>query len=336
MFIKKPSKDHKSFRLLERVSGRTITIAHPELEAINHELKNGLAMHRAYGLVQALRDRLETERAPKPSWLPENMELVDRYWKEVASHRNQRRPEEARRRLEWAVRNLGSTPLITSSTNTLRQALAHLEPKQRSRCIDVLNALFAHFRLDKHLIRPKVDYVAPTYLTLEEVGACAAGLSSHAALCVWAALATGCRYGELFALTRHSLVGEGHVNVTGQRDEHWKPGPTKNGKTGKVYIVRELRPQLRAWLDVPEEVKIKMRAAQAPAEGFGAIALRAIGRHEPFKNLRHSYAKIMLERGATLTDLMFWMRDRAATVEQYYANWELTTAGMQSDLRRFG
>lgn len=343
MHVKKPYGRHRSFRIL---SGKPqTTLKHEELDAINGEFLAGrLTLERAHEQVKLLVKRL-TPKKPV-SWLPENGRLAQAYWEaRIKPKRSNVAPWEAKRRIFWAVSQVGATPLLSSTEEDLYKAMSHLKPAAKKRCAAVLNALLRWKGLEKFIQVERVVRPEPRYLTLEEIESFSLPKLPWD-LCARAAFGTGARYGELFAMNEMSLREEGsHILILHQMKKDGGLHEIKNRKTGTSLIIKELREAVRAWCAVPVEVKQQMRSRGLPGDEFRLAAFKTLKRHLTFHNLRHSYARCMLTRNeglwedrdaATLEDLRKWMRDRMSTIEHYYTSWVVTSSQMRSDLRRFG
>jgi len=121
------------------------------------------------------------------------------------------------------------------------------------------------------------------YLTVDEVGAIAAQASESVRACVWIALLTGCRRGEILALRAEDIQGDTLLV---------RAGNTKTLRTRTVPIIAALRP----WLAyVPVQLN-----AEGLKSGFRR-AREAAGRPDVhFHDLRHSCATILLSLGTPL------------------------------------
>ena len=344
MYIKPPAGRHKRFRIL--LPGKPITtLKHEELDAINSEYLAGrISFERALTQTKALADLLK----PKTpiSWLPENEALAEAYWKaKIRPKRRNRAPEEAKRRIFWGVRQLGATAIVSSSEDRLYEALSHLEPGIKKRAASVINAIMKWKGLNKYIHTEEVPKREFGYLTYDELMSFSLPRKEWQ-LCVLAAFATGCRYGELFALTPFSLREEdSHAYVSGQRKESWNLTPTKNSKVGTTVVIAKLRWAVREWVELPDEVRQKMRRAGYPRKQLKLAASKALKKDLNFHNLRHSYARCMLTRNeekwdhlhyATLSDLRDYMRDDQDTIDRHYRSWVISDAQMKANRKRFG
>lgn len=322
-YVKKPDRSHAGFRLLER--GKTLHI--PELATINQDLREGRLTHNeARRLVDKLAASLR--KPPVQFFHHENLAVLEDYWRREGSIRPRRAPKAAYDRLRWAVAQLGKASLVASPRNELMAALDHLNVNRRRAAASALNTLLRFKGLNKIILAPPRERIEPQYLTLTEFTQLLPRLINPAhRLATQAAFATGCRYAELFAL---SPLRNGHVYVAGQRYKDWREGPTKNGKAGFTYVLPEFRDAVARWLALDVEVKKEMRRKAAPTRAWS----RASGLN--FHNLRHSYVRVMTERGASLDELAKWLRDSRATVEVYYRGWIQSDQEMQLSVSRYG
>lgn len=347
MYVKKPRGAHRTFKIIDSSSRPFRTVQNSELDAINTEFRAGrLSYEKAHQAAEELADRLTPARID--SWLPENEALADAYWRaRIRPKRSNVAPEAAKHRIFWAVRQLGATSILKASVDALYDALSHLSPTQKKRCAFTLNAMMRWKGMDKVLYTERVPESAPEYLTYDEITSISLPRKEWN-LCMLTAFATGCRYGELFTIGPLSFREDGtHVLINGQIKKDLKFHATKNQKSGEVYIIPELREAVHEWAQVPQDVKMQMRAKGQPGKQFKLLCAKVAKKDMTFHNLRHSYARFMSTQnegkwlspdreGATLEDLRVSLRDSMATVERYYKNWQLSSSMMRSNRRRFG
>jgi integrase len=121
------------------------------------------------------------------------------------------------------------------------------------------------------------------HLSVEQVNALADHASPAVRAAIWIALLTGCRRGEILAITKAD-IGPDSITI--------RAGNTKTLRTRTVPIIPALRPWLSA-LPLPltfEGLKSGFRRAREAAEMP----------HVHFHDLRHSCATILLASGADL------------------------------------
>lgn len=338
MIIKNPKGKHTSFRVMRRKGNGYETVHHPDIDIINTELKAGrLSAERARLALEEVRIRLEKAEVKPVSWLTENMAIAQDFYEQEIVPKGNRRPEAARDRIFWAVKQLGATKLLASTKAELVKALEHLDINSRRRALSVVNSLLKFKAVPVRCPLPKREKQEIDYLTLEELAAVLEVLKyPEWKLLAKAAFGTGARYGELFATELRDLRNKGtHVWIGWQRLQDWTKVPTKNDKEGATWVVEECRTALVDWIKVDVEVKREMRRKELPGEYFADACEKAIGRRLTFHNLRHSYAHHMLHMGAGLPKLKNWMRDRMSTIEDYYLSWVQTDSELENDVRMF-
>lgn len=368
MYAKKPGGKHKAFRIVSAKPYKTLT-DNEELNAINTEYLEGrLTFERAHLQVMALAKKLRPIVKKPISWLPENLALADAFWKaKIKPKRSNVAPKEAERRVKTAVKRLGAVSILTASEDDLYEAINNCtalkdyvdkdrtglkvsKSSDRKKCASVINSIMRWKGMNKFIQTDRVTRTEPEYLTLPElrkVIMASPDLKPEWRLCILAAFATGCRYGELFALTELSLQNKGtHVFIGGQIKRNGLWSEVKNRKVGTAYVVSELRDDLEKWVKLPKEVKLEIRRKELPGRFFKDATWKVVTKDLTFHNLRHSYARYMLTRNegkapetikaATLTKLRQWMRDQLSTIEKYYTPWVTTSDEMESEVQLYG
>lgn len=337
MYIKNPHGRHKSFRLFEKKQ----TVKNEVLDSINKRYVAGaMPFETARAAVEALRKEL-SPKVKSISWLPDNQSILEEYWEKSSggkARKHDRSKSTARQRLQWGVKHLGQTS-IRSDRDKLQAAFAHLSNNQKIRAYGVVNEICRYLRIPVPLKAPKKQKLQIDYLTIEELEQVLRLVENPAyKLFFQVAFGTGARTGEIYSFTHAALRQKGtHIFINEQKDKSWNPFTVKNEIEGSAYIVSSFRLAVKQWLMVPIEVRKQMRASSRKVyDVFKEATAEALKRDLTIHNLRHSYAKYMLEQGATLIQLRGWMRDRLSTIENYYLKWEQSSSEMEISVRLFG
>lgn len=284
-------------------------------------------------IVQAMRREAGVAK-PRPVFSQENIDLVLKYWADVKEHRPLQDPDSMKRDFLRAARACGIVPIASASKEQLQKAVnvACMEPtkpkptmnaaKQR-RVVLHLNAVLTWLGRGFKLDRAKKPKPNIKYLTLEEL----ADVSKHlkndlARTLMWTLFGTGCRFGEVFAISDETFHRERRiVHVTGQRWDDWSLHDTKNRTNPEAPIVPEAFEWVEKWMAIPEETKRSMRAWKARDHLTAACRKAFPGRpekHIHWHQLRHSYAKHLLRRGFHIEDVAAAIGDYVHTAQEYY------------------
>jgi integrase len=338
MVIKRPSGRHRTFRLLEpRGDGKYFTTRPPELEGVNAAYLSGrLTEEQAHN---RLKELIGAWSRPRHSTISKTRSeaFIEDFWMRSPkgaskARKNPRSQTVARCGYLEVAKLLPRVDLQTATVKEVQEALANLPREKQRKVITRINTLWAWAgRPTQQKVplprKPKREVQA---LPLRDLKDFIKTLPSPLGLYAIAAFGTGARPGEVFAMTKDDLRHGGtHIWIDKTWDQTYQAVDTKNGKTGAAFVIKECREALVGWLEVPVEVKKRWWRKSAHAQPF----IQATG-HDPYI-LRHSYARHMLSKGASLTDLRMWMRSDMKTIEDYYLKWVQTSAEMDANLKRF-
>lgn len=141
------------------------------------------------------------------------------------------------------------------------------------------------------------------YLTVEQVAHIARHASQQVQAAIWIALLTGCRRGEVLAITK-SDIGPETITI--------RAGNTKTLRTRTVPIV----PALRPWL---EHVPLALNF-EGLKSGFRRAREAAEMAHVHFHDLRHSCATILLSLNVPLDVVRDILGHRTIKTTERYAH----------------
>lgn len=349
-YIRYPSETRKKFTVVHRTGRGTgkqkaVTLRLPEIVSANHLYKTGkITREQAYDslchLVEKLRSKVKvTPRGRKKQVIvfhPQNKKLLDQYFAKVYGARELAHPENAYSRLKRAVRALGNVPLSTASDVEIFAAIKKFDetPKGRKRLMSSLCQILKFIGRTDVLV-PRIKKVRPKIkrLTLEEFSAVAETIKddSFRKLC-WTFFSTGCRPGELMALTPDSLnKAERSIFVADQVDmETGQEGqPTKTGEQRHVGIIPEGYDIVIEWLKVSGVERERLRKSRLSQE-FRKHVVKLFPEKENivFYDLRHSYATALLDRGASIELVAQSLGNSISVCQEHYVGYTLTNAGV--------
>ena len=348
IYIKPPAKDRKGFAVVARwnrgqENQKTETIQLPEIDSTNRLFKTGkLDFEEAKDTFERIAIRLRgnrKEKVEKPTYIKANLKILEDYFEKVYGMREIKDRNAARYRLIRAIKAMGPLRLSGASSAEIFERLRAYEPNQQKR-----KRIFAAVaQLLKHIGRtdvpvPRIKNMRPKIrsLSLSEFERVMEQISDPKfRLLCWAFIGTGCRPGELFALSSKSLnetrqavfVAEAIDRVTKEA------GPTKTGDQRQVPYLPEALPYLREWCNLPVAEKMAMRRQRHSALFRKAVRQAFPGDSEKsqfvFYDLRHSYAVHLLERGADLSLVARALGNSTTVCEQYYLGYVLTDKGVE-------
>lgn len=332
-----PTATRKSFGIqVKMLDGTFNTLDLPELVKINQLFKKQI-LHFSEATTQvqevlkslyARRDKLQSSR----NFNPDNQRLLADYWETHYSDRDLVDADSMRYDLERAVAAVGTHSLVASSREDLQKAVNGESPTKQRRIVTRLNQLLKHLGRDFQLrkLRPVQTHV--DYLSLADFKTVVSHIEepSFATLCQ-VAFATGCRVGEIFALTSRDLT-DSHLRVTSQLDTELRSRETKNRKKRRAYVLPEFRPAITAWLAIPTAEKASLRLVKH-SRLFRAACQKAFPgspeKHVHFHALRHSYAVHLVGLGVPLSLVAQSLGNSIAVCELHYSGFVLSDLGVE-------
>jgi integrase len=340
MIIKRPGGRHLKFRLLENIGGRYVTKSAPELDGINTSYLSGrMTLEQAHHRLKELVLAWEAPRKGQAK-LTRNEAFVLEFWDKSPKgackpRKNPHSQATSKAGYLEAARLLHKLDIETASVSQVLRILGSLDKTKQRKLASRLNTLWAwanrpatqRIPLPRLSQRDSKNIIA---LPLDEIVELSKKLPGPLNLYCLAAFGCGARPGEMFALTPDDLRAEGtHLWIDKTLDQKFQAQDTKNNKVGTAYVIKECRKALGEWLHINFEDKCRWWRKSKHAGPF-----KQVFGHDPYV-LRHSYARHMLGKGATLVHLRMWMRDDMKTIERYYLKWEITSAEIASNLVSF-
>jgi integrase len=337
--VKKPGQGkRRSFAISAlQANGSWLTLDLPELTKINEFYQSGLLpFDQAEKQVEHLLTGLYAERDKNlPKFRSDNDMLVKKFWAEKYETRPIISKESAKDDYNRIPKVLGPhLSILTSSQvdlqNHLNKEYGHA-PRVHRRLVKDLNTLLSYAGRPFKLWGAKGGRERICYLTLEELLKVLPHIkvksrdlpiedSSRAfRLFVAAGFATGGRTGELLSIAASDLHST-WVFIQEQLRREKVKSQTKTGKVRRSVFVPELEKQLRAFISLPDSIKVWLRGSKNAR--FLAEACRLAGlppeKQITFHELRHSYCMHLLSKGVQPHAIADSIGDLLTTFLQFY------------------
>lgn len=312
-----------------------------KLDAFDHCLK----------LAMELKDQLLKEYGLKTArvFSQENYAVLDAFFEKKYAARKVKDKQAAYNDFRRAVDALGTLPLEIATKEQIQKVLSRYENNLQRRIASRLQMLLKHLGRDIRLDRDKKLREPVRYLSKREFAQVIREIDHAPTRALFEmAFASGCRMGELFALTPEDFRN-GVLTVNkqmlrpldagrrkGKDAKKWAPGfqdliaPTKTDQSRRVVVFPEFAKALDAWCKIPEDERVALRGAKF-AERL-TKACREVFPNNPQKHLvahdlRHSFAIRMLER-ANLTYVALQLGNRIEVCQEHYTGYELHDEGI--------
>ncbi len=320
-FFKKIGSSCYVFR---REGGKAVAVKDPRIAALNRLWKaKTIDREKLVQSLNALIVEFKAAEKPEPNRpiTSSNREVIEKY---LLEHYGRRKilPDSRRSwksRLERAIACLGQLDLLSASIGELQHAIDQLAWNRQRYAATALNSVLKWLKREEFLTlaqeeRPEISFIQGVdFPKLLE-----AMPDNFSRTLVACALYTGCRIGELFALTQFSLK-EGGLYVESQYRIDLARAKQKNKRPHRwAGILPEGRNPLKLWVEISIEERLKRRN-----NDWARIIKRACRKAQikqiTFHDLRHSYAIECLRRGKSLTAVAQSLGNSVTVCEKYYA-----------------
>ncbi len=339
--------------LREREDGKrkVKTLDIPELDRINQDFKAGvIRFEQAAALVRDLKDKQTKvlfRNQDKPITHSENIALLESYWAKDYQFREIVAKEDRKADLLKALGVIGDLSLYTAGQEQLVAKInkAGLPNNLRRRRIARLNQLLVFARRDFTIAMPEEDLIEIKYLTFEETAKLAdfvGGIDGHMILI---AAASGCRIGEIFAITPSSIIGsnEEYANlfVGTQIRKNRKNAPSKKAlpknKEPRHTLVFPLGVEsLQIWANIAKEDRPSRTRvySEIVMDACRKLWPKNTDKHITFRDLRHGFAKEMRRLGYTIDEIAACLGNAPEVCRKYYAGAAFTSENIAALARR--
>lgn len=327
---------------MDRVDGKrkAKAISIPELDLVNQRYQDGtILFEEALALVSDIRKNVISrlrDSKHKPITNSENLRLLKRYWDEVYTLRHITDPRSMWNSLNWALRQIGSTPLLTIDHKDLHKKISslNLSPNRHRRLISRLNQLLRFAGRPYILSLPQQEFLEIRYLNQFEVKELADSVNNefdrHAILL---AFATGCRVGEMFGISKESVRAPRQIHVGHQITKQLKKSLPKNRKVRRIRMLEIGQQSLAYWIRLQSDEKyIHRNRRLSDIVKFASTQLwpNKPQKHIRFHDLRHSYAIEMLRQGASISQVAQLLGDSVQVCQTYYAGFSMADESLDA------
>jgi integrase len=340
-----PQGRGKTFRIQHKspsTRGKWVALKLEEIDAANRLLKDGVtspALTKAkLKLVLEAQYQLRDRKKSKPAFSAENFKILEYMWVEKYNRRKLRtlkRPEDSRFELEKAIEACGMFPLDTCDLDQLADHLDNTLGKDQNklnRRITWINSILQWLGRNKlQAVGRKRSTVK--YLNEDEFKFILPKIPDPTTRrLATIAFYTGARLGEIFFIQpRHIrdrvLFLELQMTDTQLPDGSFKEQTLKSGYSREIYLDPRAKPDLIAWAKVPVEERYKIRKksfckqiTRACEKAFGAAAAQ---KKLTFHDLRHCHAILLLQAGATITEVAQQLGNGPDVCYRYYSGFDL-------------
>jgi len=326
-----------------KVINKAYKIADDKNEAYEKCLKLALDLQKKLYLEHGL------ER--KTVFNQENYGVLDEFFEWKYGARKTKDKTAAYNDFRRAVDAVGSIPLQTATKAEIQKAISTADNNKQRRNASRLNMILKYLKRDIVLDRDKKKRVSVRYLNEKEFASALKLIKDeNFRLLYELAFHSGCRMGEIFALTEDDFrAGVLTVNKQMIRTEeavrrskqelkakgkpwtNWIPKPadlihpTKNEQSRRVVVFKEFASAFKKWCELDYETKFKLRHARL-AEVLKAACEQQFSsnpqKHCVAHDLRHSFA-IRLLQFVNLTYVSLQLGNRIEVCQEFYTGYEL-------------
>lgn len=339
---KRPKGKRKGFSVTPytRVSGKKVygpALTSETLQNLNREIKSG-----RLSLVEAnlLFDRdifpeLKRQHAVRDNAVvdslisAQNMRLFEKFWAENYRRKKMEAPQTARYQFLAALRFVEPLSLTSASIDALQtQWDSKLKGTPHKRYGARINQLLEFGGRGFKLYLERAVTPPLKYLTWKELCHVLTYIEDPDLQDVYIACwGTGCRIGELFALTPEDYrMKKKVVHVEKQMNKKFEiVNRVKNGKPHDTLIIPEAKPAFDRFVRREDRTAHRLQCWKVLKEVTKKAFTKDPNKHVGTRKLRQSYVKHLLGIGVPLQTVANYIGDTPSTAQSTYAQWEVST-----------
>lgn len=246
-----------------------------------------------------------------------NMRIYNKFWSKVYEPKELVDSKSADWDFKRALRSIEPLPLDAPLAD-IKKKIDHLEVNKIKRIYARLNEIRRFTGVEEPLVTRRNEIEEPNYITIDELKALLSFTEDTDIKNAIATLfATGCRLGELLALSEKDLVDDS-LYIGKQIRKDGSTGLPKRGKKGKVAIISPLKKYVVAFLKVKDKPALRSAIQNAVV----TLSSKHLGRHIHAHDLRHSHAIYLLSKGANISLVALQLRNRIEICQKFYIGFE--------------
>jgi integrase len=324
MFIKKPTHGRASYAL---VGNDGKTVSDPRIDAVNADLRAGVARDLLDARMRAIRDSFKPPRTPLSA---SNEKLVhELHRKKLQKKPDLANPDGLLKRLLRAAEYLGNVSVREATEEDIYAALSKIDsPARRYETRRAVNEMLKYCQRPFTLYNPVPDRPEEiAFIRIADFLTRSAKMRADYRTILGALFATGCRWAELPV----AALGEGQVSVSRQL----KPGPkltrTKNKKSRTAPILPPLQKYVDEYRRLSREERYSACLSNHKRLYYACKKFLGVRLHD----LRHSYCVEWGAKGCSTADLAQYIGDTEEVTERHYRNYCLTSDAIERALKRW-
>lgn len=315
------------------------TINNSDLEALNVQVLNkNLNASEALKIAKNILNRIKAKHKIGVTQMASNS-VNDKILANFLSDYFKRKryledPESARNKFTRAIKALGPVLINSASQDEILNEIEKrkYDVNKTRDVIAKLNSILKYLKRDVVIPAPPKDFIEVKHLDESDLAKILVYFENEQTLkhLINLSFYSGLRIGEAFALSRSSKKSDKILLIDSQIKRDGSKKKPKNKKQRKAYLKAEALKSFEFWCDHKESFELSRSAI---AKRF-ALACKKLfkdkSKHCKWHDLRHSYAVLLIGRGAPITLVAQSMGNSVKVCEEYYSGYVLTSEGIET------
>lgn len=336
--LKKPDQTRKSFLVLKLsiTNNKRVyeKVENEAIDAINKAFQKDKALSACIVLAKEVIANLYKElnkHNPKVVHNSANRDLLEKFWKDEYEHRDLIDFESSKNDFKRAIEAVGPLSLYSTTREDLQKEVAKsTKGNKQRRIVERLNTLLKYIGRDIKLRKDKKHHQDVAYLNETDVLKMLKHIESEdVRLMAEAAFYTGCRTGELFAISS-TTIRTNTILVQSQIDREGNKRGTKNRLVRKAFIIAAGRTRVKQWAALDKSSFRNLKFADIINQACQRAFPEDQSKWIVFHDLRHSYAIYLLSKGISLSLVAQSLGNSVTVCQENYAGFSLADESIDS------